>query len=224
MRIVTAINDAYADVLRYTLPRNIQHAPVSVYQADEVYPHNPDEIRGRFPGKPLVMLNETRAMGHLMVWIDADAWIIRPLALGWDYENWDIGVTMRRQNERGTDFPAIYDYLNAGVVFVRDTMGAAFFLREWDRATKICQSRSDQEGLNNLVRMASNLGPDCYGQIVNLTMCGHGPIRIKIFSTDEYNWSYWPETPGPKTKILHLKNNQRQTISLAEETAKVYPL
>jgi len=156
------------------------------------------------PFKPRLIRHALRAHDDFLVWIDADAFIIKPIdeAITNDY---DIGVTMRRKEERGgSHFPDISGYLNSGVIFLNNTIATKRFVEEWNEITQRLDPQSDQYGINELVRQVTDLTE------YNKVFVREDGLRIKVFECDEYNYYYLKENVSNKAKILHFKGQYRK--------------
>ncbi len=150
------------------------------------------------PFKPRLIADALKGTGGHIIWIDTDAFIIKPIVLTDDF---DVGVMMRRQSERGrSSFPDITGYLNAGVIFFKGTEKAREFVREWEKKT--LELGSDQHALNELVREVTDLTE--YDKIFV-----RGGVRIKVFRCDEYNYYYLEEGVSDEARILHFKGGRR---------------
>jgi len=161
---------------------------------------------GRIPFKPAVIRRGLEDAKQFIAYLDADAFAIRRF----DEVNtldYDVGVTMRRPEERGaTHWPTFYGFLNAGVMFFNHTPEAFKFLDLWESELPNSRANSDQEALNLLVLQATDLSE------YNKVFVWNG-IRIKVFSCDQYNFFYWPENPKSATKIVHCKTDRRMALT-----------
>jgi len=138
-----------------------------------------------------------------IVWLDADAIIVKPIddAMTDDY---DVGVTMRRQEERGsTPTPEITGYLNAGVVFFNITDKAYEFINLWESRRVSLSPPNDQYALNELVMECTDLTD------YNRVFVRDDGIRIKIFNCEDYNCFYF-DGAEKDAKVLHFKGAQRE--------------
>lgn len=154
--------------------------------------------------KPRLLLDAFEKINDFIVWLDADAILYGSIDEVQNNE-YDFGVTLRRQNEIGkTKYPHITGYLNAGVIFINHTRGAKKLLKDWVYLVNI--TKSDQEALNMLV------GEVCDWKKYNIVI-KKDETRIKIFKTDNYNYFYFNEKPDPKkNKILHFKGSFRKYV------------
>ena len=160
---------------------------------------------GKLPCKPQIIRQALLSEKRFLAYMDADAFAIRRF----DEVNtpdYDIGVTMRRPEERGkTSNPLFYSFLNAGVMFFNYTRAALDFLDMWQAEVGRTKNNSDQQALNVLVLHATDLTE--YNRVFRI-----GNIRIKIFKTDDYNFYYFPQDPLPTTKIVHCKTDRREAL------------
>jgi hypothetical protein len=221
MQIITAIDKNFQDIHRLTKQANIKLGyKVHVYalSVERTYlgrelPEFPDcvpfHISEREAARMSMSCWKPRLIKHALtefeddlVWMDADAFAIRPFDDVFD-GSFDIGVTMRRPEERGrSKTPIAFGFLNAGVIFVTNTsLGSRNFLAKW--ASMTVSAVVDQESLNKLVLEATDLTE--YDKVFIHPTLG---TRIKVFKTDDYNY-FHPEEPGPQTKIIHAKSNVR---------------
>ena len=130
---------------------------------------------------------------QFIVYMDANAFAIRRF----DEVNtldYDVGVTMRRKEERGaTSRPMMNGFLDSGVLFFNYTPAELDFLTIWE--SELALTLSDQEALNAVVLRATDLTE--YDKVFTLD-----GIRIKVFKCEEYNFSRWPQEPLPETRIV----------------------
>lgn len=162
----------------------------------------PLHIRGKLPYKPQIIRQALRELACPLIWMDADAFALQPLDDVFD-GTFDIAVTVRRLSERVCNYPAQYGYINAGVLFFNNTPQVAEFIGHWIETVEQSSSKSDQEALNSLLLPIDPL--EVFGSVFQHP-CG---ARIKILSTDEYNWYYWPEPVPSTAKIAHMKTDRR---------------
>ena len=135
--------------------------------------------------KPLLIKKVLGNTREPFAWIDVDCLIVGKLDIKF---NFDLGVTMRRKSERDQDEYSDYSgWINAGVIFINNTLRAKRLVEEWIEEIPNTKTGTDQEALSNLVRRRP---------------------EIKAFTTDEYNFFYFPEEPG-NAKILHFKGDTR---------------
>jgi hypothetical protein len=167
------------------------------------------------------------------LYLDSDAVAVRPLDHGWP-KRADLAMA-RDWNERGlppTALPIIEKlraklawefrpdrYLNAGVMFVRDTPGAHAFYGEWHRRWKQTLSlgiREDQWSLNSA--SAAGLAtiailPDRDNWVTHSTALLRGRARIFHFWASAYG----DEVPA-NTLLGHLISRFQQDGALDEAT------
>lgn len=174
---------------------------------------------GVCPWKPSLMLHALSQevnQEKVFIWLDADAWVIRPLD-ELVAQPFDIAFTMRRPSERGASgWPDVYGYLNTGFVAMRATPATMSFLKLWQLEVDKTESKSDQHAANNLVRRCTDLTE--YDKTFQLGNCW-----IRILKTEEYNYYYLPTPPLPTTKVVHMKKDVRQRESVDEWIEKTKP-
>lgn len=157
-------------------------------------------IVGKILYKPYLIDHALKQHKQPMVWLDADAHIHKRID-EINFDEFDVGFTLRRYCERNSIIPIWLGFINAGVCFFNYTEPAKKFVSLWKKQLFNTEYLSDQEAINRIVMKVCDFSPDCYGGIFNLD-----GIRIKIFSTDEYNF-YYKEKPKENTKIIHRINS-----------------
>jgi hypothetical protein len=153
--------------------------------------------------KPRVMKDAlSERKGGITAWLDGDAVLLKPLD---DLEEvaFDIAVTLREAEMIGKAHP-IMNYLNAGVIFFRDTQE---IVDEWERAAN--KLGNDQLALNQLI------GPGWTDQrwlasyhTVVPTQYG----KALILPAAEWNFSQFPR-PFGAARIAHFKGVFRGMFS-----------
>lgn len=142
--------------------------------------------------KPYMLRKIFDEINEDFVYMDADTLIIHSIEEAFN-EKFDVGLTAKRGYERNLDdFGHISGWVNAGVIFVRNTDGAKRFLDYWVKEMPNTDSGSDQEALTTLFKDPPK------------------GILVHKFKTDEYNYYYFDEPIPNKTKILHFKGNYKK--------------
>lgn len=136
---------------------------------------------------------------QLIVWMDADAVLIRPIddLVG----KADLITTIRDREELGKTGRYDTDYLNSGVVSFANNKHGRCFLSQW--ALHVERGCGDQEALNRTFE-ASPLFFDwaaCEGQFIR----ADGSTRIAL-PARTYNFWHWPATPPADCRGLHFKH------------------
>ena len=150
--------------------------------------------------KPYIVKETLQNTDDFVAYLDADTLIKADISELERDLSWDVGVTLRRPNERHTEnvgpFAHISGYINAGVIFFKANAKAREFVNRWIDEMPKTTSGSDQEALNRTVFWATDVME--HGKIYEWN-----GIRIKIFSCDEYNYKYIDEGIKDGAKILH---------------------
>ena len=133
--------------------------------------------------------------GELCCWLDGDCLPLRQFEPEGVF---DVAVTLRPENEIGATGLRATDYLNAGVVFVRDKD----FVRQWKTYAE--ETINDQDALNRLVYPLFE--PEAWRKIMGKTIRSRGRL-IQIL--DAMEWNCWHLPPKPETRILHFKRGIR---------------
>jgi hypothetical protein len=157
-------------------------------------------VRGVAPWKPALIRDVllTCKPEDYVVWLDADAWIIRPLnAIQTD--DYDIGVTVRNANE--TDHG--HGLINAGVLFLRPTQAALNFIDRWIQEIPLSTVQSDQFTLNDLLERENVF------RSRDAVSVGYN-TRFKFFRAEQFNFYYAPKPLLPTTAIVHFKRDTRK--------------
>ena len=164
-----------------------------------------DNIGAKIPCKPSIIYDAMKNIpkNDYVVWIDADVIV-------WDrfdeitMQNFDIGVTGRNPKDKENDLP-----INAGVVFVRNSIRAENFVKQWINQ---CETAvSDQVELNKLCHVSSS--------DIGTTVTRHN-TNIHVFPCDIYNNFYFKK-PQMHAKLIHYKSKHR--FRWPERTIKKIP-
>lgn len=168
------------------------------------YPANYPMWAMRACHKPEVILTAlSQSKCSFIIYLDADCLIRGRLdeVIG-DYH---IGVTVRRPAELSSaplDQQPFMGQINAGVLFLRPAEPTLNFVRAWQCEVE-SHGADDQKALNEILNPGnSEWSP---GTTKNV-----GPLRVKAFSTDNYNFYYFKEHIPDSAKILHFKGRRRQ--------------
>jgi len=217
-KIVTSANGKMADILKISYRRNRSvgyHVTVfdingelgfgTRFDHEHAFSSQHERKRGKFSFKPEVISQSLHIHRQFTTYMDADAFAIRRFDEV-DSNDYDVGVTMRRKEERGASpWPYVYGFINTGVLFLNYSSAAFKFLRLWESEILKTKSQSDQEALNRMVLKASDLTE--YDKVFQWN-----GINIKVFRCDDYNFYYWPQEPFSTTKILHAKTDRRAAL------------
>lgn len=156
---------------------------------------------GRIIYKPYIIEQALREKNDFIVWLDADAYIVKNIDEVKSNE-YDVGFTLRRYSERAlSPIPIWSGFINAGVCFFNNTEKTKEFISLWKRKLFDTDNFSDQEAINRILLNSCDFSYDCYNKIFEVD-----GIKIKIFKTDEYNF-YYNEPVGENVKIIHLRNS-----------------
>jgi len=128
-----------------------------------------------------------------LVWMDVDCIIKKPL--GDVLNDCDVAVTLRKIEDRKTEFMEKFKFINSGVMFFKNNGQARKFCDLWQ--SNISGNDCDQDGLNNLLLKYSPL--ETHDEIINLE-----GIKVKILDARIYNFFYFPEDAS-EAKVIHYK-------------------
>lgn len=157
--------------------------------------------------KPHAIRDAFELSTETVVYLDGDAFLLDRIDEIEEGE-YDVGLTYKggRRNQ----------YVNAGVLWFRNTEGAHRFLNEWIEevdtvATYIGMIPTYRLGdnifLNRYIWNHIQRGSQCKGRIRNVN-----GIRVKFFPHEVYNSTHIK----PGVKIVHFKNNQAKGSILKE--------
>lgn len=141
---------------------------------------------------------------ELVCWLDADCLPLREFSPPGIMGGFDVAVTLRSAGEIGLSNNPALDYLNSGVVMIRNTRGGRRFCTAWHLGS--VEENTDQGALNNCV--APKWTPLLWikvnpGEVV-IAPCG---AAVLILGAME--WNCWHLPPKPDTRILHFKRGIR---------------
>lgn len=192
--------------LIYSINNSLKTVPGIPFYPDAIksldYSNNKLKRRGVSPYKPKVIRHaiETNLNEGMIAWLDADAFPIRRFDEIETMVDFDIGVTLRQYSEKCEieEYREWYNYINAGVIFIRPSPAVLKFVDEWIIQTEESEFNSDQHALNKIFLRHNDMK-----QRNVVFSCGD--IRVRLFETEVYNWHYFPYEPFHETKIVHWK-------------------
>ena len=159
----------------------------------------------KISAKPDVLIDAIERVHGDMIYMDSDTEFVCPVDEVFEYNpDFDIAVTIHDHNhfdyrKKFNQYPEMSSYLNAGVLFFRNTGGARRFLRRWKAEVKRCDTHSDQHALTNILRnhisfpylWNHNYRHDCKGTLV------------KLLISEIYNFDPNYMKKGGWAKIIH---------------------
>jgi hypothetical protein len=170
--------------------------------------------------KPELILDAMNSTDEgLVVWIDGDATLIAPIDELLEDDSFDVGVTVRMKtmNKRT-------NYINAGVVIIKNNERGKKFVEDWIAAMGTCPpledmktkpaDYSDQVILEEKM-LLPNIDVVPWDAFLSVHEV-HG-ARVKLFDCDTYNnfwlWKGEFHQPPNGTKILHFKGCKMHRIT-----------
>ena len=143
---------------------------------------------------------EGAGQGELVCWLDADC---IPLQSFQPDGSFDAAVTLRPAPEIGLSNNPALDYLNSGVVWIRNNQAGEAFRAQWQRGSEFLHT--DQGALNVAVGIADGTSTwnSWRGKVVT-QMFG-----ARVLVLDAMEWNCWHLPPKPETRILHFKRGIR---------------
>lgn len=98
-----------------------------------------DKLENRFDMarlKPRILLHALEAHDEMVVWLDADAFVVERIDEV-DSKDYDIGLTYRYRKTNG--------YVNTGVMFLYPTKRSKLFIQKWNDALPALEKLSKKE-------------------------------------------------------------------------------
>jgi hypothetical protein len=148
-------------------------------------------------GKPTVIEKALKDYEGDLVFLDADCLIKKPF--GDVLYDCDVAVTLKRIKER--DKLKFFEaYTNTGVIFFKNNENSNRFLKMWkdnfveDNSFECLGT--DQAAINRLLLK--------YSLLDKFEIIDVDGIKVKLLTTDEYNFFYFKEDDS-KAKIIHYK-------------------
>ena len=144
-----------------------------------------------------------------MCWLDADCIPVTTVSSPFDMASrrklqLDAAVTLRPAPEIGLSNNPALDYLNSGVVWIRNTMKGREFCRLW--GADVRAFGTDQGALNRCVDVA----PDAFEwNCDRVAMSRIGICTARVLILDAMEWNCWHFPPPPEARILHFKGGIR---------------
>ena len=168
--------------------------------------------------KPELILDAlTHTKEPLVVWIDGDATLIKPIDELLQDDSFDVGLTVRLKSSVKKTH-----YINAGVVMIKNNERGKQFVQSWIDAMPPVPpintavkppNYSDQQTLEEKL-LLPNITVVPWDAFLSVhTICG---ARVKLFDCERYNnfWIWNGEhyrAPG-ETKVLHFKGHKMHRI------------
>jgi hypothetical protein len=144
------------------------------------------------------------AQNELVCWLDADCLPVKPFSPDeLQTGGFDAAVTLRPANEIGLSNNPALDYLNSGVVWIRNTPAGRRFCADW--SARSIALKTDQGALNDAVCPIWN-GADWKAAVgaVHQATCGARTLVL-----DATEWNSWHFPPPASARILHFKGGIR---------------
>ena len=141
--------------------------------------------------------------GGLAMWMDADCVPLRSIIPYTAVGKYDAAVTLRPKSEIGKCGIKSMDFLNSGVVWIRNTPQGRTFAKRWSELST--HFATDQGALNELV--APEFGAKEWLQSVDGIVTTDEGAKVLVLNSME--WNCWHLPPGPMTRILHFKRGIR---------------
>lgn len=140
---------------------------------------------------------------EVVCWLDADCIPLKefdPLGMTWDV---DAAVTLRPAPEIGLSNNPPLDYLNSGVVWIRNNEAGKRFCIQWGALSVM--AKTDQGALN--LTAGWNRGSSEWNYARGKVVEGFGCSQVLVL--DAMEWNCWHFPPPPEARILHFKGGIR---------------
>jgi hypothetical protein len=144
---------------------------------------------------------------EVVCWLDADCIPLHPfdefaIATATNHADWDAAVTLRPEPEVGLSNNPALDYLNSGVVWIRNTEAGSGLLEMWGKWSRFCGT--DQGALNQIVAPEyRKVGWNGIRGLVHVSPCG-----ADVLVLDCTEWNSW-HPPFTGARIAHFKRGIR---------------
>lgn len=165
----------------------------------------------KIPMKPLIILDALyRFDDEWIIYMDCDTEILdRFDEVEGDY---DVGVTIHPKDFRGTNkqhtlYKHVTSFLNAGVIYFKNTEASKNFIRQWIWHLISSETGSDQHALTSLLR---NNIPEAEWDYNNIYQ--FNGMKVKMFPTIIYNYTFLPEQDIEKAKVVHWIGEKRNLL------------
>jgi len=156
--------------------------------------------------KPTLLAELVCSASEPVVWMDADAWPIGPVAEVFDDDRFDVAVTLRGKLElNGKDAKgrAFLGWINAGVMFIRPTKPAREFVARWKAAT--VSVGNDQQALNQTVFGDEYGKHPGFGKLLKSK-----GARVLCLDGRKYNYRDDPTRAAKDCRVLHMTGKRWQ--------------
>jgi hypothetical protein len=143
--------------------------------------------------------------GELVCWLDADCIPLRDFVPEWNFppDSWDAAVTLRPAPEVGLSHNPALDYLNSGVVWIRNTEVGRAVAAGWRVLSEACAT--DQGALNQLVAPEYRVA----GWNMLRGMVHASPQGARFLVLDAMEWNCWHPEHFKTARIAHFKRGLR---------------
>jgi hypothetical protein len=178
------------------------------FPLDFIKPNKEELYRAKIPMKPFIILDMLYKTGEPFVYMDCDVEILEDFSevMTSDY---DIGVCIHKKKYHdgsvmNNPYPNISGYLNAGIIYVNNTSNTKYFIRKWLMSYVGSEKGSDQEALTRLMEGCSWEPYDIH--VID-------GIRIKMFPSEIYNFTFLKEEDMKEAKVLHYVGMNRPKLN-----------
>jgi len=136
--------------------------------------------------------------GELVCWLDADCIPLKGFHPNTNGEEFDAAVTLRPAPEVGLSNNPALDYLNSGVVWIRNNERGRALCDTWRRFS--ASMNTDQGALNVVV--APGLDAGGWNMI-------RGTVHNGVLVLDAMEWNCWHPEHFKRARIAHFKRGLR---------------
>ena len=135
---------------------------------------------------------------EVVCWLDADCIPLRRFNPLVSFDGLDAAVTLRPAAEVGLSNNPALDYLNSGVVWIRNSKRGALFAEAWRMESLLM--KTDQGALNEIV------APRVHQTVTWNSM--RGKVHDRVLILDCAEWNSW-HPPFTGARIAHFKRGIR---------------
>ncbi|MGE5505515.1 MAG: hypothetical protein ACM31L_13925 [Actinomycetota bacterium] len=165
------------------------------------------------------MIDASRRVGEgRMVFLDADAFLVRPLDDLFDGHDFDVAVTLMARPNWEVDRCSV---VNSGVIFFGARPGPrGAFLAAWNEAVGRCTEWLREQ--TGLVRMLAGPAPDLFAPWNTAEVAlGGQAVRLLALACAEFNNTDRDTAFDGNARVIHLANTAHNQAVVREFLAKV---
>lgn len=145
----------------------------------------------------------TRTGDEGLVFLDADAFLLRPLDDLFARDDFDVAVTLIDTPNWERDQCAV---INSGVIFFRRPAAGLALVEAWSKAMETCNEWLREQ--TALTRMIHAAAPEAFkvGRLTAVSLAGGASVRLLAMACAEFNNCDMSRRPDTSTRVWHVAN------------------